>query len=158
MGVKTQGSQLYLRYQDSNGYHITQIGCPTGITGLGGAANQIDDTCLDDQEMKYIRGMPNPSTVQVALNFDPSKISHQQLWDLFETGDTLQWVLGWSDGVGIQPTVNSGTGVITFPATRTFTEFSGYIADLPLDFAINTVVKSNMQLQRSGPRTNHYKT
>ena len=157
-GVKTQGTQLYLRYQDSNGYAITQIGCPTGITGLGGAANQVDVTCLDDSEMSYIRGMPNPSTMQVALNFDPAKVNHQLLWDLYEAGDTLDWVLGWSDGIGIPPTVNAGTGVITFPDTRTFTEFEGYIADLPLDFAINTTVKSNMQVQRSGARTNHYKS
>jgi hypothetical protein len=157
VGVKVQGTQLFLRFNDSSGYSMVQVGCPTGVTGLGGAANQIDDTCLDDEEMKYQRGMPNPGTMQVALNFDPSKISHQQLWDLFDSGDNVQWVLGWSDGKNIAPTVNNSTGVITFPDTRTFTEFNGYIADLPLDFAINTLVKSNMAVQRSGPRTMHYK-
>lgn len=157
MGVRTKGTQLYVSLQNSNGYTIVQVGCPTGITGLGGAASQLDDTCLDDEEMKYLPGMPNPGQMTVNLNFDPSKVSHQELWDLFNEQTTVTWVVGWSNGKDIPPTVNANTGVITYPSTRTFTSFDGYVADLPLDFAINSLVKSAMQVQRSGPRTNYYK-
>ncbi len=158
MSKVTKGTQLYLRANSTtDGYTIIKIGCPTGLSGLGGAASQLDDTCLDSLEMQYLPGMPNPGQMTVNLNFDPSVISHQELWDLFNEQETVQWVVGWSDGKDIPPTVNSGTGVITFPATRTYTEFSGYIADLPLDFAINSLVKSAMSVQRSGARTMHYK-
>lgn len=156
MSKTTKGTQLYLRIQNSNGYSMVQVGCPTGITGLGGAASQVDDTCLDDEEMKYKPGMPNPGQMTVNLNFDPAVISHQELWDLFNSQEVVPWVVGWSDGKDIPPTVDM-SGTITYPTTRTFTSFDGYIADLPLDFAINSLVKSTMQVQRSGPRTMHYK-
>lgn len=158
MGVRTKFTQLYVRIHNSNGYQIVQVGCPTGITGLGGAASQVDNTCLDDDEMQYLPGMPNPGQMTVNLNFDPSVISHQELWDLFNAQTTVPWVVGWSDGNDIPPTVNSSTGIITYPSTRTYTSFDGYIADLPLDFAINSLVKSAMSVQRSGARTMHYKT
>jgi hypothetical protein len=158
LSISTKGTQLYLRFSDTtDGYQIVKIGCPTGITGLGGAASQLDDTCLDDIEMKYKPGMPNPGQMSVNLNFDPSVISHQELWDLFNAQTVVHWVIGWSNGVDIPPTVNSTTGVITYPTTRTFTDFDGYIADLPLDFAINSLVKSAMSVQRNGARTMHYK-
>lgn len=157
MSFTTKGTQLYMLYNNSNGYNIVQIGCPTGITGLGGAASQVDDTCLDDVEMKYKPGMPNPGQMTVNLNFDPTKVSHQDLWSLFEAQTTITWIVGWSDGKDIPPTANNTTGVITYPTTRTFTDFDGYIADLPLDFAINSLVKSAMTVQRSGARTMHYK-
>ena len=157
MSYTTKGTQLYLRIVNSNGYAIVQVGCPTGITGLGGAASQLDDTCLDSTEMQYLPGMANPGQMTVNLNFDPSKISHQELWDLFNAQTTTKWVIGFSDGKDIPPTVNSTTGVLGFPSTRTCVEFDGYIADLPLDFAINSLVKSSMAVQRSGARTLHIK-
>jgi hypothetical protein len=156
MGVKTKGTQMYVRIQNSNGYSMVQVGCPTGITGLGGAASKIDDTCLDDEEMQYEPGMPDPGQITVNLNFDPSKVSHQELWDLFNSQEKVPWAIGWPDGKDIPPTVDM-SGTITYPSTRTFTSFDGYIADLPLDFAKNALVTSQMQVQRSGPRTMHYK-
>lgn len=157
MGVSSKGTQLYVRIQNSNGYSMVQVGCPTGVTGLGGAAAKLDDTCLDDTEMQYLPGMPDPGQMTVNLNFDPSKVSHQELWDLFDQQIKVPWVLGWPDGKDIPPTVDNSTGIITYPSTRTFTSFDGYIADLPLDFAKNALVTSQMQVQRSGARTMHYK-
>lgn len=153
----TKGTQLYLRYQNSNGYALTTIACPTGITGLGGGRQQIDVTCLDDDEMQYEPGMPAPTTVTVNLNFDPQKPSHLLLWNLFESGDTEHWIVGLSDGTAA-PTVSSSTGVITYPTTRSYIDFDGYISDFPFDAAINTVYKSAMQIQRSGPRFLHVKS
>lgn len=159
MAVQTKGSEMWVRLQDSNGYHLLKIDCPTGITGLGGAKPQVDVTCLDDTEMRFIAGMANPGTLTVNINFDPSDDSHLALWDSFnaEGQETLTFVIGFGDGTS-DPTVDSGTGVITYPSTRTFINFDGYIADLPIDIAINTVVKSAMQIQRSGGRTLHPKT
>ena len=157
MSITTKGTQLYVRLTNSNGYTMVKVGCPTGLTGLGGAASQVDDTCLDDAEMQYKPGMPNPGQMTVNLNFDPSVVSHQELWDLFNAQTVVTWAVGWSDGKDIPPTVNASTGVLSFPNTRTFVSFDGYIADLPLDFAINSLVKSAMSVQRSGARTLHHK-
>jgi hypothetical protein len=74
---------------------------------------------------------------------------------LNESGETRSWIIGFSDGTAL-PTVDSA-GTVTYASTRTFVEFDGYVADLPLDFATNSVVKSTMQIQRSGARTLHAK-
>lgn len=156
MAVKTKGTELWLVQEDSAGFEMIKIGCPTGITGLGGAKSQIETTCLDSQEMEFVSGFASPGQVSVALDFDPAKISHQELWDLFEAqNDERRWVIGFSDGTA-PPTVDTA-GVVTYPTTRTYIDFVGYVADLPLDFALNSVVKSTMQIQRSGGRTLHNK-
>lgn len=157
MGVTTKGTQLYMRLPNSSGYTMVQVGCPRGIQGLGGAASDVDDTCLDDVEMRSLPGMPNPGAMTVDLNFDPAKISHQELWDLYNTQEVIEWVIGWSDGKDIPPEVDI-SGTITFPTTRTYTSFPGYIQDLPLNFALNALVTSSMQVKRNGPRAMHYKT
>lgn len=156
MSVTTRGTEMWVRLQASNGYELLKIDCPTGITGLGGSKGQVDITCLDDQEMQYSPGMAQAGTLTVNINFDPSDASHVALWNEFSTDETLTFVIGLSDG-SADPTVDSTTGVITYPSTRTFISFNGYIADLPVDIALNSVVKSAMQIQRSGARTLHKK-
>lgn len=155
MAVKTKGTELWLARNDSAGYTLVKIGCPTGISGLGGGKSQIETTCLDSEEQEFMAGFAQPGAVTVNLDFDPAKISHKELWDYSESGETLKWAIGFSDGASV-PTVDS-IGVITYPATRTYVEFSGYVSDLPLDFALNTVIKSAMQIQRSGARVLHVK-
>lgn len=155
MALKTKDTKLWMVLNDSAGYSLVEIGCPTGITGLGGSKSQIDITCLDSQEQEFLAGFAQPGQMTVELNFDPKVVSHQQLWDLFNSGDTVTWIVGMSDGA-VPPTIDSA-GSLTFPATRTYVEFDGYIADLPLDFNTNDVVKSSMQVQRSGARVAHFK-
>ena len=158
MAVKTKGTELWLIRPDSAGYDVIKVGCPTGITGLGGAKSQIETTCLDSDEQEFEAGFAQPGQVTVNLDFDPAKISHQELWDLSESGDKVKWAIGLSDGAtSIVPTVDSA-GTITFPNTRTFIEFDGYVSDLPIDAALNSVLKSTMQIQRSGARILHRKT
>lgn len=155
MAVKTKGTELWLVRNDSTGYSVVKIGCPTGISGLGGGKSQIETTCLDSEEQEFVAGFAQPGAVTVNLDFDPTKISHTELWAYSESGESLSWAIGFSDGTAV-PTVDS-LGTLTFPSTRTYVEFTGYVSDLPLDFALNTVIKSAMQIQRSGSRTLHVK-
>lgn len=157
MAVKTKGTELWLVQEDSAGFELIKIGCPTGISGLGGAKSQIETTCLDSDEQEFEAGFAQPGALTVNLDFDPAKISHEELWELSESGDKRKWVIGFSDGAtSIVPSVDTA-GTLTFPTTRTFIEFTAYVSDMPLDFALNSVVKSAMQLQRSGPRVLHKK-
>lgn len=155
MAVPTKGTKLWLVQEDSAGFDLIQIGCPTGISGLGGAKSQIETTCLDSEEQEFVAGFAQPGAVTVNLDFDPAKISHTELWDLSESGEKRNWVIGLSDGTAL-PTIDTN-GEVTGPTTRTFIEFSGYVSDMPLDFALNSVVKSAMQIQRSGGRKLHPK-
>jgi hypothetical protein len=47
---------------------------------------------------------------------------------------------------------------VTWPSDRTFIDFEGYLADVPLDIAINANVTSAVSIQRSGGKNFHFKT
>ena len=150
MSIKTQGTHLfYVTPGDTPA--IVKLHCPTGVTGLGGAADQIDTTCLDQtKDRTYTRGLGNPGQVTIPINFDPAQLSHQDIFDLKDGGETLQWVVGFSDGVS-PPTLTNGVMV---PSTdRTNILFDAYVSDFSLDFAGNDIVKGTLTLQRSGAVT-----
>lgn len=151
--LKTQGTELFLvDWLSSSAAAVLKLACPTGITGLGGAADQLEDTCLDATDDKtYKRGLGNPGQVSVPFNFIPSAASHQVLFDLKEAGDTIGWLIGMSDGTAI-PTLDTDDTLIP-PASplRTSIAFHAYIADLNIDIATNEIVRGTLTLQRSGP-------
>lgn len=147
MSVKTQGTELFLINVDT----IVKFACPTGITGLGGATDQIDTTCLGNNERTYVQGLANPGQVSVPFNFDPTQASHQILFDLKEAGNNLDWLIGLSDGTN-QPTLNSVDEFVA-PTSRTSAEFVAYISDVNIDIATNEIVRGTLTLQRSGAVT-----
>jgi hypothetical protein len=145
MALKTQGTQLY--FIDPEDFSVVTVGCVTALTGLTAARDQIETTCLDSTARTYVAGMATPGAAQFTINFDPSDSSHVRLHELYVEGLDLDFVLGWSDGTAA-PT--SDSTAFTLPTTRTWIEFSGFISDLPFDFALNTVVTSNVSIQVSG--------
>lgn len=147
--VKTQGTHLFLIAAiGSDPAEIFKFECPTGITGLGGARDQIDDTCLDEtQDRTFAAGLGNPGQVSIPFVYKPTAESHQILFDLKEAAERLQWLVGLSDGVAA-PTLLSGAFVQ--PTDRSGFEFTAYIADINIDIATNEVVRGTLTLQRSG--------
>lgn len=151
MSLKTQGTELFYLSADDT---MTKVGKITGVTGTGGGASKIDVTDLDSTEKESIAGLPDPGAASVPINFDPSNPEHQDLFDLYTSGDKKTWVVGFADG-SAPPT--AAAGVITYPTTRTYMTFSGYIADLPIDAALDSKVETTMTVQRSGPRAMSWK-
>lgn len=149
--LKTQGTKLFvIDTVSATDPDILTFACPTGITGLGGAADQLEDTCLDNVTDKtYKRGLGNPGQVNVPFNFIPSNDSHQAIVDTLKAdGRELEWLIGFSDGDD-PPTLNTDDEFIP-PAARTAAEFTAYIADATIDIATNEIVRGTMILQRSG--------
>lgn len=150
--LRTQGTELFtVDALSSSVAVVLKFACPTGITGLGGAADQLEDTCLDALVDKtYKRGLGNPGQVSVPFNFIPSNGSHQILFDLKEAGDVLPWMICLSDGTAI-PTLDSEDQLVA-PASplRTSLGFQAYIADINIDIATNEIVRGTLTLQRSG--------
>lgn len=149
--VKTQGTQLYLidRFTSSEPA-IVRFACPTGITGLGGPKDQIDTTCLEvTDDATSVSGLGRPGQVTVPFNLIPSAFSHQTLFDLKESGDTLSWIACLSES-DTPPTLNTDEEFDP-PADRTSFRFKAYIADVNLDIAGNEIVRGTLTLQRSGP-------
>lgn len=148
--IKTQGTELFLLdVLTTTDPTVVKLSCPTGITGLGGAADQIEDTCLDTTtDRTYKRGLGNPGQVSVPFNYIPSNSSHQLLFALKDAGSDVKWLLAFSDGTA-QPTVDTD-GEFVYPASRTAAKFTAYLADINIDVATNEIVRGTLTLQRSG--------
>lgn len=154
MAVKTQGTELFFLAGDPA--TVMKMACPTGVTGLGGARDQIPTTCLDDvEDHQYEAGLGNPGTVSVPFVFKPQEASQQELWNLRESGDKISWLVCLSDGSGA---ATKDDDELSAPAGRTSLGFVAYVADLNIDIATNEVVRGTMELQRSGPVTTHWKS
>jgi hypothetical protein len=155
MAVKTQGTELYFVDPTAVMPSVIKMACPTGVTGLGGPADQIETTCLGANEKTYVQGLFTPGQVSIPFNLDPQAASHQDLFDLKEAGDNLNWIVCLSDGTGT-PTLDSDSDFVA-PATRSSIKFVGYIADLNIDLATNEIVRGTLTVQRSGSVTPTWK-
>jgi len=151
--ILTKGTQLYILDPRSTpfGDVITKLECPKSISGLSLSTPQIDTTCLDSTAMEFVPGMPSPGAATIGLDFDTAKESHMLIEDLNKNQVVAQFAIGLSNGTAA-PTGVDSQGDFVLPTTRTWIVFTGYVADLPLDFAINSTVQSNFTVQQSGRR------
>lgn len=148
MAKLTQGTKIF--FIDPADDSLVEV---TGVTTFnpGGApADQIETTSLTDSAKTFMRGLRTPGQASMEINADPTNESHLRLHELAQddTVESIKWVIGWSDG-SASPTVDSD-GEFVLPNTRTWFAFDGYVADFPLDFSTNSVVKSTVQIQRTG--------
>lgn len=144
--VKTQGTRLFVGVTESA---IYKMSCPTGISGLGGGADQIPTTCLDSTEAEFARGLLTPGPLTVPFNFIPRSAAQQAVLEgLRDSGDTASWMIVFSDQAG-SPTVMDSEGHLDSPGA-TSAEFLGYVADLNIDVANNEIVRGTLTIQRSG--------
>lgn len=154
MAILSQGSQVFALVPtdaDPAVFEVLAVACATAFTPGGNPAEQIDVTCLEENDRTYMPGLRTPAAASLTVNFDPSEPSHVRLFELSQMNPspTIKWALGWSDGTAA-PTLAVGGGDFELPATRTWYTFEGYVADAPFDFAANSVVSSAMSIQRSG--------
>lgn len=153
MSIFAQGSELY--FVDPDTKEVVKVQCPTGFTPGGAPADQLEDTCIDDTTKTYKKGLRTPGSATINLLADPKYTSHLRLYELYmldsDENTDIEFVIGWSDGRGVAPTVDSD-GQFVFPTTRSWLPFAGYISDFPFDFQANTLVSSAVTVQQSGIR------
>ena len=154
MSILTQGTQVFALVPPFTGpgpKTVMAIECATSFDPGGSPAEQVEETCLEDQERRYKKGLRTPGQATLGLNADPNSPSHIRLHQLSEAdGDTtIKWVVGWSDGTA-PPTLNTAGDDFELPESRTWFAFQGYVADFPFSFAQNAVVASTVSIQRSG--------
>lgn len=150
MSVFTQGTHIFF-IDPAGAGSVVQVKRATGFNPGGSPADQIDETALEDFDKMFKKGMRTPGQASMTINADPAEPSHIRLHELSESNDQnlkpLKWVIGWSDGIA-PPTVTDGE--FTLPDSRTWFKFEGYVADFPFDFALNTIVTTQVSIQRSG--------
>lgn len=148
MSMLTQGTKVF--FIDPDDRSLVQVECATAFNPGGNPADQLEDTCLEDFERSYKPGLRTPSTATLTLNADSANASHIRLYEVSQDNPppTMKWAIGWSDG-NADPVVDSN-GDFNLPNTRTWFRFDGYVSDFPFDFQLNSVVTSDVIIQRSG--------
>ena len=153
--VKTQGSQLYfIADNDLDVPTIYKLACATNMSGLSAPREQIETTCMESSTREYVSGLGTPGQFTVTVNFDPSEESHLKLYEMWRDNiDNTLFAIGMGGPVAVDPTLDSTGEGMVYPTTRTFVEFDGYVVDVPLEGALNSVWTSAMPIQISGPFT-----
>ncbi|WP_445621342.1 phage tail tube protein [Kushneria sp. Sum13] len=149
MAVLAQGTNVY--FLDPETKQVVTVECATSFNPAGAPADQIETTCLEDQDRTYKRGLRTPGQASLGVNADPQYASHIRLHELSEsrTIEDVKWAVGWSDGTAA-PAVNAEGTDFELPDTRTWFVFEGYVSDFPFDFQSNSVVATAATIQRSG--------
>lgn len=148
---RTKGTQLY--FLDPVALAILKVANTTTIDGIDNPSSQIETTPLEADAREYESGLEEPGTATfgVNTNFDEEEATnHDRLFELKQSGEQIQWYLGWGDGKDIVPTYDSELETVTLPTTRTWLVFKGNLQSFPFAFALNDVVKSNCGIQVSG--------
>ena len=145
--VKSQGTELY--YSDGSTSAPTRVVCATTISGLGGARDQIDTSCLDNTaDRTFVGGLGNPGQVTVGFNVHKGEISHEDILGLKASGETVSWGIYSSDDSTV-PNVDTNGDLL--PASgRVSAIFRGYVADINIDIAGNDIWRGTITIQRSG--------
>jgi len=149
MAKLTKGTQVY--FIDPADGSVTEIPGVVSLNPGGTPADQIETTTLTDEAKTFLRGMRTPGQASMEINVDPSNTVHARLHELSQDDDVdyLPFAVGFSDGT-VDPTADDSDDFDQDAVARSFYYFDGYIADFPLDFAINSVVKTTVQIQRTG--------
>lgn len=111
MSMLTQGTQIFALVPtaaDPTKFEILEVECATAFNPGGNPADQIDVTCLSDRVRRYLRGLRTPGQATMTINADSRNVSHIRLHQLSEddTVESIKWAVGWSDGLGILPTIS----------------------------------------------------
>lgn len=149
--MKTQGTQLYTI--DPEDGSLIKVTCVTSIDGIDSTIEQIETTCLEGQSRTYDSGLATPGAATFGIQVNPKDGSHVRLHQLKTAGVTLQWAIGWSDGIDIEPSIvqdSNGDYGFDVPETRSWIVFEGFMNSYPFSFALNAVVSSTVGIQVSG--------
>jgi hypothetical protein len=152
--MRTAGTELY--FIDPADCSVVQVGCPTSITGLDSTIEQLETTCLESTARTYEAGLATPGTASFTLSLNPQDPSHTRLLELKASGDNLEWVIGFPDGPGVDPTGDSTTDAecdFTLPTTRTWLRFEGFVNSYAFDFSLNALITATVGIQVSGDPT-----
>lgn len=154
MTTKTQGTNLYAI--DPADGSLMDIGCVTGVGGIGSTRNSISiGACLADPkgESSKSPGELVPGTATMNLNIDEDNPQHARLHKMFLDGVVLQWVVGLPGGPrnldgtpAVVPLIDSND-LFDLPDTRGWIPFEGFLSAFPWEFQTNTVINAAISIE-----------
>lgn len=144
--IKSQKTELYWA---SGATAATKAVAVTSISGLGGAADQIEITDLDNAvDKSYVGGLGNPGQVTINFNVSRTELSHKALLDLKDSKAVVSWGIYSSDAATAPTVVASKMQKVTGRASSIF---DGYVSDINVEIAGNDIWKGSITIQRTGP-------
>lgn len=129
--ILPQGTELYALLPKEGTpaeFEVVKVDCAVSIDFGEDTRDDLDDTCLEERDNhSTVPGLNTPGESKVTVRINPQNPGHVRLHQLSDTGERLQWALGWSDG-NEPPTLKSGgTKEFELPTTRTWNVFQGHI-------------------------------
>lgn len=146
--VASQGTEIFLLPPD--GTDAIAMSCPTSVSQSGGERNMVEVLCLNALDPEFISGSRAPTTWSIPFALVPTDSTHQELFDLEESGEAAQFCIALSDGTA-DPTVVDDD--LVPPTGRTSFSFEALIMGVVIEIATNDVVRGTLSLQVSGPIT-----
>jgi hypothetical protein len=133
------------------------LACPTGWSFSGESRDEIDTTCLSDNDATFLMGIKDNGTLSSTVNYDASEETHQLLQSYLQNNvENIWFCVAYSDGTAA-PTVDSAGG-FDLPATRSYKTFQGLLASVSETGQSNSVVTSDITVRISGPVNRSYKS
>lgn len=154
-GVLTQGTKVWIEHGDAAAPILTRMDCITSISLGDDSVNDIDDTCLEETDVKTSQpGLTTPGDGEIVIKTDPLNASHMKLLQLAENREPVKVYIGWSDGTAA-PTL--ATDTVTLPTTRTFSSFEAILRATSPTFEPDSLVQHKVAMKRQSKVTNIYK-
>jgi hypothetical protein len=154
-GVLTQGTKVWIEHGDATTPILTRMDCITSISLGDDSVNDIDDTCLEETDVKTSQpGLTTPGDGEIVIKTDPLNASHMTLLQLAENREPVKVYIGWSDGT-TTPTL--ATNTVTLPTTRTFSSFDAILRISSPTFEADSLVEHKVAMKRQSKVTTIYK-
>jgi hypothetical protein len=120
--IKVQKSQLFYR----DGDEIIAVQCAKELTLGTDTEEDIDVTCIDDEEDNFDPGKKTPGEGSLQIDLDDENESHLKLNALADSNPRkkVMWYLGTSHSTDA-PTITGGE--VTLPATRMWMSWEAYL-------------------------------
>lgn len=122
--IKVQKSQLY--YHEEGATAVESVQCAKELELGADTEEDIDVTCLDDDEDNFDPGRKTPGEGSILIDLDDENPSHLKMVALSKTTPRkkVTWYLGSSNSDDA-PTVTGG--VVALPPSRTWWVWQGYL-------------------------------
>lgn len=148
LGLKTQGTEIYLLDETDSGNEVRKLGNITNIGEFGPQAGDIDVTNLDSTAMEYFSGLVDNGTVTIGFNYDPANVTQQTLTSL-AGGANKRFVIACSES----STDVTYTSTFVIPTDRTTLDFQASVQGMPKGASVNDVWRGTISLRVSGAIT-----
>lgn len=153
-GVLSQGTHVWILHGAVP--VLTRILCVKSIGWGDDSTTDIDNTCLDETEVKTSEnGLATPGEGNFVINTDPKNATHMTLLQAATNKEVVGVYVGWSDGTSA-PTLSNGEVVL--PEDRTWSYATAQLRKNSAVFDPDALVNHTVPFKRQTEVIDAFKT